>query len=205
MTRYLTLAVLAAAAASGCRNGGDRMLNAYDPCWPERYSHVARLETLQPFQAQALNGQVLGQTVWNYHFEAGTDKLTPAGLQSLDQVAQKRPAPDGRMFLQTARDIGYDPATPEKYADTRRDLDERRAKAIQKYLAAQMAARPMNFDVQVIDPVDPAISARYPANAIRGLVNQYQATMGALGAGGGGAMGGGGAGGGGGVTAGGGS
>ena len=59
MTRILLSAVLVAAVASGCQHGGERYANAVDPCWPERYSHVARLETLQPFQSQAVNGHTL--------------------------------------------------------------------------------------------------------------------------------------------------
>jgi uncharacterized membrane protein YgcG len=187
-------AVLAAAAASGCQLG-ERYSNAVDPCWPERYSAVARLETLQPFQAQALNGHTLANAVWNYHFEAGTDKLTPAGLQTLDQFVTNRPTIEGRVYLQTTRDIGYDPLVPEKYADTRRDLDERRAKAILKYLAAQTASRPMNFDVLVIDPSDPSFSAKYPASALSQLVGQYRASSGSSAGGGSGGTGGGGTGG----------
>ncbi|CAN5428132.1 hypothetical protein BH11PLA2_BH11PLA2_11800 [soil metagenome] len=184
MIRILLSAVAVAAVSSGCQNHcGERYNNLVDPSWPERYNHVARLETLQPFQAQAVNGVTLGQTVWNYHFEVGSDKLTNAGQSTLDQFVQKRPAIDGRVYLQTTRDIGYDAATPEKYADTRRDLDERRAKAIQTYLAAQTASRPTAFEVQVIDPSNPAISARYSGAAVTALVGQYRANLGAGGGG----------------------
>src|SRR5438105_3544028 len=194
MTRILLSAVLVAAVASGCRSGGERYANAVDPCWPERYSHVARLETLQPFQSQAVNGHTLANAVWNYHFDVGSDRLTPAGLQTLDQFVTNRPSIEGRVYLQTTRDIGYDPNAPEKYADTRRDLDDRRAKAILKYLAAQTASRPMTFDVLVIDPSDPAISAKYGGAAVGQLVGQYKAS--GTGGGGRGGTGGGGTGGG---------
>lgn len=206
MKRILLSAVLVAAAASGCRHtAGERYANLVDPAWPERYSYVAKLNTLQPFQAQAANGQVLSQTVWNYHFEAGTDTLTRAGQQSLDRIVLQRPTVDGRVFLQTARDIGYDAENPAKYADTRRDLDERRIKAVHNYLAAQTAARPTNFEVQVIDSSDPAISARYSEAALQSLRGQYMGMNpfafmggggGAMGGAGGGGAGGGGAGGG---------
>jgi hypothetical protein len=196
MTRTIrtTLAAFAACSvAGGCQNLiGERYNNVVDPSWPERYNHVARLETLQPFQAQALNGHTLAQTVWNYHFESGTDKLSSAGMQTLDQFVQHRPEPHCTVYLQTARDIAYVAETPEKYADTRRDLDERRAKSIHKYLAAQTASRPFQFEVQVIDPSDPAISARYSGNAVRALAGQYGASLsGGSGGGGGGASGGG--------------
>lgn len=193
MTRILMLAVATVVAASGCCGGlglrrdreSSRLENLYDPAWPERYSHTARLTTLQPFQAQAANGEVMSSTVWNYHFEHGSDVLTGAGRQTLDHFVTRRPAPNNRVYLQTTRDIAYDVAAPEKYADSRRDLDERRAKAIHKYLAAQTAGRPTNFEVQVIDPSDPAISARYGTAAIRALEGQYGATIGGMGIGGG--------------------
>ena len=61
---------------------------------------------LAPFAAQVNNGQVLNQTVWNWYFETGTDKLTPAGRTKLDSIAQTRPQPDGReLYLQAARDV----------------------------------------------------------------------------------------------------
>src|SRR4051812_16603710 len=52
----------------------------WDPHWPERYNYTARQEVLAPFAQQVTNGQVLNQTIWNWHFEAGSDKLNSAGL-----------------------------------------------------------------------------------------------------------------------------
>src|SRR5579883_2135771 len=192
----------------GVRGGpgcGERYKNFVDTCWPERYDHVARVETLAPFQVQAGNGAILDTTVWNYHFDAGSDKINPAGMERLDYMVRRRPAPPGVIYLQTTRDIAYDGANPEKYADTRRDLDQRRADAVQKYLAAQTAARPVNFEVQVIDPADPGFRSRYPVNAIISLPGVYVPSIGgAAGGGGGGGAGGGGGGGGGGAGGGGG-
>lgn len=197
------IAFVAAAAcglvATGCHGGGERMglgeryRNAVDPSWPERYSHTARLETLAPFQVQAQNGMYLDQTIWNYHFEPATDKLTAAGIERLDYMVRKRGVPEGKVFLQTARDIGFDPNAAEKYADTRRDLDQRRAAAVHKYLAAQTAASPMAFEIQVHDPADPGFPAQFLGNAVRSLGTQYGANIGggAGGAGGGGGTGGG--------------
>ncbi|HEX4612683.1 MAG TPA: hypothetical protein VH092_31095, partial [Urbifossiella sp.] len=37
--------------------GWTRYYNAVDPCWPERYSAVARQETLSPFANQVNNGR----------------------------------------------------------------------------------------------------------------------------------------------------
>jgi outer membrane protein OmpA-like peptidoglycan-associated protein len=187
------------ATVVGCHSGaaGERYKNYVDPCWPERYSTVARAEVLAPFQAQAANGTILDQTLWNYHFDANSDKLTAAGVEKLDYLARRRPAPDSKVYLQTARDVGFDGNAPEKLADGRRDLDQRRANMVQKYLAAVTAARPMSFEVQVIDPSDPGFGARYVGNAITTLPQQYTAVNAGAAAGGGGGQGGGGGGGGG--------
>ena len=189
--RFLPAAAVAAGAlgAGGCMGGnsmlGERYKNAVDPCWPERYNAVARAEALAPFQAQALNGDVLDHTLWNYHFEAEGDKLTAAGLEKLDYLVRRRPAPEARLFLQTARDVNYDANAPQKGADKVRDLDQRRGASVQKYLAAATASRPMAFEVQVIDPSDPGFGAQYPANAIRQLPGQYKASRAGGGGGGG--------------------
>jgi hypothetical protein len=200
MTTIHRIAFAAAATcgllATGCQGTrgdrpglGERYRNHVDPSWPERYNHTARQETLAPFQVQAQNGAYLDQTVWNYHFEPATDKLTAAGIERLDYLVRKRGMPDGKVYLQTARDIGFDTNAPEKFADSRRDLDQRRAATIHKYLAAQTAAAPMNFEIQVHDPADPGFPAQFLGNAVRGLSSRYGA--GQDGQGGGGQSGGG--------------
>jgi hypothetical protein len=55
------------------------------------------------------NGHVLEQTVWNWHFESGSDVLTPAGQAKLDAISQVRPHPDGKIYLQVARDVPPSP------------------------------------------------------------------------------------------------
>src|SRR5262245_49955435 len=64
-------------AARGEGHGalGDCYRNFIDPCYPERYEHAARQAVLAPFAQQVHNGHVLNQTIWNYYFEAGSDKL----------------------------------------------------------------------------------------------------------------------------------
>ena len=203
----LAAAAACGLAATGCHGAGsrtddrpglgERYRNRVDPSWPERYSHTARAETLAPFQAQAANGAFLDQTVWNYHFEPATDKLTASGVERLDYLVRKRGQPDGKVYLQTARDIGFDANAPEKYADSRRDLDSRRAATLHKYLAAQTAAQPMNFEIQVHDPADPGFPAQFLGNAVRSLGTRYGAAGGSGGSGGGGSGGSGGSAGGG--------
>ncbi len=149
-----------------------RTNNAYDPCWPERYNAVARQEVLAPFAAQALNGHIMNQTLWNYHFEPGTDRLTAAGVEKLDSLVRVRPHPDTKIYLQTARDIGVNLDALDKLADSRFDLDSRRAALVQKYLAAQ--PRPMPYEIYVHDPSDNSINSTAAGNAFRGQLQGYR-------------------------------
>src|SRR5262249_6875237 len=123
MARYLTKlvagAVLAggAAWAAGCHADGEHgEFHHGDPCWPDRYANESRAAVVATFQPQVENGQVLDQTVWNMHFEFGSDKLNGAGMDKLDQLSRRRPSPDQRVFIQTARDIVYDAEKPGDYA-----------------------------------------------------------------------------------------
>jgi hypothetical protein len=138
--------------AAGCHST-DGMLGHGDPCWPDRYSNEARAATVANFQPQVENGEVLDQTLWNMHFEYATDKLNGSGMDKLDQIARRRPHPDPKLFLQTARDIPYD----GDYANKRQDLDTKRVAAVQKYLTATLTGRPTAFDIQVHDPAYPGV------------------------------------------------
>jgi len=162
MTKLVAGAVLAggAALAAGCHADGD--YHHGDPCWPDRYANESRAAVVANFQPQVENGQVLDQTVWNSHFEFGTDKLNGAGMDKLDQIARRRPHPDPRVFLQTARDMAYDGAKPEEYAAKRQELDTKRVAAVQKYLSATLTGRPTTFDIQVHDPAVPGIEGAAP-------------------------------------------
>jgi hypothetical protein len=144
-----------AAAAGGC----EHYRNVVDPCYPQRYECTARREVLEAFGPQVQNGHILDQTMWNYLFEEGTDKLTNAGYDHLDYLVRRRPGPDSRIYLATARDVRYDPADSDKLTDARRELDNKRTVAVQKYLSAQTAGRPMEFEVLVHDPQEVGQSA----------------------------------------------
>lgn len=157
MTKGLAGAFLAGGIlAAGCHST-DGSMGHGDPCWPDRYSNEARAAVVANFQPQVENGHVLDQTVWNQHFEFGTDKLNGAGMDKLDQLARRRPHPDPKVFLQTARDMPYDGAKPDEYASKRQELDTKRVAAMQKYLAASLTGRQVAFDIQVHDPAMPGI------------------------------------------------
>jgi hypothetical protein len=158
-------------ATSGCRQEG----KCIDPCYPERYLYIARNEVTAAFAPQVQNGHILDQTVWNYHFEPGKDELNNGGRDVLDGLIRRRPHPDSRIFLATARDIGFDSLNPDKYVEARRELDEKRAAAVQKYVSAQTAGRPMQFEVVVHDPAEPGQHAS-PVN--RSILLNHNTTTG---------------------------
>jgi hypothetical protein len=158
-------------ATCGCRQEG----KCVDPCYPERYTYVARQEVVSAFAPQVQNGHILDQTIWNYHFEPGKDDLNIGGRDHLDGLMRRRPHPDARIYLATARDIGFDPLNPDKFVEFRRELDDKRAAAIQKYMTAQTAGRPMQFEVVVHDPSDTAQHAS-PVN--RSVLLNHNTTSG---------------------------
>ena len=86
------------------------------------------------------NGHILDQTVYNTQFEPGTDRLNAGGMDQLDNLVRRRPVPDPRIFLATARDLAYDPGNPDGYKTAQDDLNNKRAIAIQKYVGAERAA-----------------------------------------------------------------
>jgi hypothetical protein len=143
------------AAAGGCYGYHDLV----DPCYPQRYEYAARQEVKQSFSPQIMNGHILDQTVWNYHFEPGTANLTPGGMEFLAYVGRRRPCPDPTIYLQVAQDIPYDPAAPERFIEARNNLDAKRMSVIQDYLNAQTAGRNVAFTIVRHDPAEVGISA----------------------------------------------
>src|SRR5262245_30157500 len=150
-----------------------------DPCYPERYEYQARAEVNSAFAPQVSNGHVLDQTIWNYHFEAGTDRLTPGGVEHLAYLARRRPAADPIIYLQTAHDLSYNPEKPEDLTAKRADLDAKRAVAIKSYLTAQTAGgRPVDFQVMVHNPPpDTGLAAVPVDNSVRLLYVSPRATL----------------------------
>jgi hypothetical protein len=149
-------AMAAGLMAAGCHHTGENHSHG-DPCWPDRYSNESRASVVAAFQPQVENGHILDQTIWNLHFEYGTDKLNGEGMDKLDQLSRRRPQPDTRLFLQTARDISFDAQKPNDYGDKRVELDSKRVAAMQRYLKATLTGRETAFDIQIHDPVYPGI------------------------------------------------
>ena len=181
--------IIGGVASMGCTGGPgiqSRYQRIVDPCQQERYKVSARDNVLQPFDAMANNAAVLDATLWNTNFEPGKETLNAAGMKKLDYIVRRLPSPTGKVWIQTARDLPYDPAAPQKLANARTELDAKRSQAVLAYLSAQPNGGAMHYDVQAHDANDPAIYAAGPTNAFRGLTAQYGASAG--GAGGSGAI-----------------
>jgi hypothetical protein len=148
-----------------------------DPCYPQRYKFAAETEVHQAFDPQVANGHVLDQTVWTHDFERGTDRLTPGGMDHLAYLARRRPAPDPVVYLQMPQDVAYDPAAPEAFVKARESLKDRRVQAIEKYLTAQTAGRPVSFVVQVHDPAEPGYSAVAGNIAVQQMYTGYRGNL----------------------------
>ncbi len=134
-----------------------------DPCWPDRYSYQARSHVVNNYEPQIANGHTLDQTIWNEHFDRGSDKLNLSGQDKVDQLVRRRPHPDTKVYLATARDITYDPAKADEFAKTRADLDTKREKALRDYWNAQTAGRPgAPIEIVVHDPSHPDIRGAAP-------------------------------------------
>jgi hypothetical protein len=191
IARTLTAACLAGGFGSltGCYGYRDLV----DPCYPWRYNWQAEQSVCEVRSAQINNGHVLDQTIWNWHFERGTDKLNPAGLDKLTTLARRRPHPDPVLYLATA---GSDPASgdlatnPDTMPQDRNKLNDARIAAIQKYLAAQTDGRGLAFQVYVHDPAEPYLNGGAMGRSIIGRNASFTGTL-SSGGGGGGAAGGG--------------
>lgn len=166
------------AGRGGHSSLGDCYRNWVDPCWPERYSVHARSSVLAAHAAQVHNGHVLNQTIWNWYFEPGTDKLNPAGVAKLDSIARSRPSPDPRLYLQVARDVPVTPDTLDTVGQKRDDLTARRAAVVRRYMDAEPAVERVAYQVFVHDAIEPGLSADFAGRAYRAQGQGYRGGIG---------------------------
>ena len=143
--------------------------------------------------AQVSKGHFGDQTVWNYDFDMGTDKLNAIGIDKLTILARRAPQPDTLLFLQTAQlpdDLTYDPANPDKLTAAREELDARRAVAVQKFLLALTGGHTA-FQVAVVDPSPLGLGALPVSHSIRDLnTSHFKGNLPSSGGAGGGGTGG---------------
>src|SRR5262245_35957074 len=176
------VAALGCAGALAGSNGCYWYRDLVDPCYPERYWYASRHNVHDAFAPQVRNGHVLDQTVWNYHFEDGTDRLTVGGQVHLAYLARRRPMPDPLVFVQTAQDVVYDQTKPDEFYTKRGDLDKRRVAAVKKYLEVVTrggVAPP--FEVFVHNPPDVGIGGEPASVAVRAMNTTGRATLPATG------------------------
>jgi hypothetical protein len=167
----------------GCHGTGSWYRDRVDVCAKERYSYQARQSLNDCFAAQISNGQTLDQTIWNHHFETGTENLHASGMAKLELIIARRPEVDTRIFLQTAHDL---PLIEEKIDDSvkgRRELDAKRAETLDKVLTSLTAGRGLHFEVLVHDPIETPYAA---SAASRVITSHGSSVSGSLGSGGGG-------------------
>jgi hypothetical protein len=102
----------------------------------DQYTRAARQVMSTMFVDQAGNGRLFDQTLWNYHFEEGSDELHPSGQAVLDRLVQQWPANPVDIYVQVAHDLPYHPGAPGLYPTEREALTARRVQAVVYYLAA---------------------------------------------------------------------
>ena len=101
-----------------------------DPYYPKRYNVDARNSVRTALAPQVSNGNVLDQTVWDFHFESGKPELNAMGKDHLKRLARRRPVAQEVIFLQVAKNpderVAYGKIT-DLYADDLEKLtdDER--------------------------------------------------------------------------------
>lgn len=171
-------------SSAGCGNGGcgsvdgaggcgAKYRNCVDVAWPERYNYAARQAVVAPFAQQVATGHFIHQSLWNWYFEPGTEKLTPGGMEKLDSLARATPSADPRLYIQTAHDIAVTNENIDKVAGLRAELNAKRAAAIKKYMAVQFGPA-VDYEVYVHDAPVPSIYGPFIAGAFRGQAQGYQ-------------------------------
>jgi hypothetical protein len=164
------VAVLGCAGALAGSNGCYSYRDVVDPCYPQRYWYASRQNVHEAFAPQVRNGHVLDQTVWNYHFEDGTARLTLGGREHLAYLARRRPTADPMIFLQTAQDVPYDATKSEEFAAKRKELDQSRVAAVKQFLevATRGSAVP-HFEVLVHNPPEVGLGGEPAGVALRAM------------------------------------
>ena len=166
------IALLSLVSSTGCYGTFHELV---DPCYPERYNCKAREEVNDLRNLQVQNGTMYEQTMFVHHFNPASEVLHPGGVPQLQRLANRRPAPETVIYLQTAQnsyDLDYKKA--DEYASKRKELDEKRKQEIEKFLKIE---RPdVNFTVVVANPGKVGISGaegRAAINNVRGTSRGY--------------------------------
>jgi hypothetical protein len=186
MNRYVRAATAALVIAGGLGSvgcagragstGDGARGNCIDPSWPDRYNYAARQAVIAPFAQQVANGHFINQVMWNWYFDAGTDKLNGAGMEKLDSIARTTPNPDTKLFIQAARDIGVTADNAAKIGAMRDDITAKRAAAIHRYMATQPGPTVI-YDISVVDMPTAGIAAPFATGSYRGQLAGYRGAI----------------------------
>ncbi len=134
--------------------------NLVDPCWPERYNSSSRHSVRDIHNAQADLGHKLDQTIWNHHFDPGTDILNAAGKDQLRYIARRQPIPDFQVWLQFPHDVAKD----------RDGMIARRKDAIRSFMATQTLVSSGNsYQIEIHDLAVPTYPANLTENAVKNV------------------------------------
>jgi len=132
-----------------------------DPYYPKRYRVEARNSVRASLAPQVSNGNVLDQTVWDFHFETGKPELNAMGKDHLKRLARRRPVAQEVIFLQVAQN-------PDENANNK-ELNKARSENIKTYMTkiSQDKVHP-EFQVVLHDPAEVSGSGVESARIIGG-------------------------------------
>ena len=132
-----------------------------DPYYPKRYNVDARNSVRAALAPQVSNGNVLDQTVWDFHFETGKPELNAMGKDHLKRLARRRPVAQEVIFLQVAQN-------PDENANNK-ELNKARSENIKTYMTkiSQDKVHP-EFQVVLHDPAEVSGSGIEAARIIGG-------------------------------------
>lgn len=132
-----------------------------DPYYPKRYNVDARNSVRTAFAPQVSNGNVLDQTVWDFHFETGKPELNAMGKDHLKRLARRRPVAQEVIFLQVAQN-------PDEKVNNK-ELNKVRSENIKAYMTkiSEDKVHP-EFQVVLHDPAEVSGSGIEAARIIGG-------------------------------------
>lgn len=132
-----------------------------DPYYPKRYNVDARNSVRTAFAPQVSNGNVLDQTVWDFHFETGKPELNAMGKDHLKRLARRRPVAQEVIFLQVAQN-------PDEKVNNK-ELNKVRSENIKAYMT-KISEDKVHSEFQVVlhDPAEVSGSGIEAARIIGG-------------------------------------
>lgn len=150
-----------------------------DPYYPKRYSVQARNGVRNSVAPQVKNGEILDQTVWNYHFQDDTADLHPMGAEHLKRLARKRPAPGSVIFLQTAQlNTTQGDADLKDLSHRRKQLDQKRSEKILDFMNTYLEGREHEpFQVVIHDPAEVYGNGRVAERVSNLRINSFNGSL----------------------------